>query len=431
MKIFEKIKIERKTRFYLFGLKIFSHQPRIKPLDINKVQKKYKKLEKKLQKKEKIKVAFLVSISSMFPTRALFEKMLSDEKFEVSLIIIPDIRFGVEKAKELQDQVIKELSEYKEHTTIIPIDENDDKLKLNKIADIVFIPWIYNISHEKYNLYNLIKANILPAMINYGFFRSVYDRGLISSNEMSLLWKVFAETSFNVDEYKEHQQIKGNNVVLTGYAKMDAFIDYKNTTTRKTIMIAPHHSVEGGYNNILSLSNFYQYADLFLSLPDMYPDIDFIFRPHPALFICLEREEFWGEERVNDYINQMKSKKNVIYSEKGNYFQDFANSDGIIQDCGSYLVEYFYTLKPQCYMLKSPNDIDEKFTELGKLCLENCYVSYEQKAIIKFVEEVIVKENDPMKESREKFAQKIVMLNFPHASEKIIEHLKAVFGENK
>ena len=210
---------------------------------------------------------------------------------------------------------------------------------------------------------------------------------------------------------------------------MDDYIDYenKNKSDRKTIMIAPHHSIDGGYNKALSLSNFAKYSKLFLELPDMYPELDFIFRPHPALFYCLVEKGGWTQEQVDNYIQEMKSKKNVSYDDGGDYFKSFSKTDGIIQDCGSYLVEYFYTEKPQCYMLKQEKDIDEKFVELGKKCLENCYIAYEKEAIIDFIENVIIRENDPKKEARIDFARNVVKFNYPNVSQKMYEHFEGIF----
>ena len=205
---------------------------------------------------------------------------------------------------------------------------------------------------------------------------------------------------------------------------MDDYVNYSKKEEMKTILIAPYHSLDGGYNDKLSLSNFYKYADLFLQLPDMYPRIKFIFRPHPALFVLLAQDDYWGQKKVDEYIDKITSKKNVIYSTQGDYFEEFANSDAIIQDCGSYLVEYFYTKKPQCYMLKSPKDINKKFTELGKNCLKHSYIAYEEQDIVDFINDVVVNKKDLKKEQREKFAQEVVMYNYPYASDKVIEYLE-------
>ena len=161
----------------------------------------------------------------------------------------------------------------------------------------------------------------------------------------------------------------------------------------------------------------------------MYPDIDFVFRPHPVLFKILRRKKHWGNKRVDEYLGKMISLKNVTYSTSGDYLDIFAQSDGIIQDCGSYLVEYFYTKKPCCYMLKSPSDIENKFSELGKQCLDNCYIAYNQEDILDFLNNVIVKGIDPKKREREQFAEEQVMINYPHASAKIISEIKNIILE--
>ncbi len=152
-----------------------------------------------------------------------------------------------------------------------------------------------------------------------------------------------------------------------------------------------------------------------------------MFRPHPFLFKVLSRQNLWGEQRVDEYMSELKSKPNVIWSNSGDYFRVFAESDGCIQDCGSYLVEYFFTGKPCCYMLKAPSDIDEKFAPLGKKCLANCYVAYDTNAIDKFIREVIVGGNDPKAAARFDFA-KTIMVNHPHAAEAALRHIETALG---
>ena len=415
------------TEIRLLGLKLkMKKKPKIYTMnEFEKIHSDYEKLVQNIKNKknEKIKVAFLVPLASMFSAKALFEKMIKEDNFEVSLVVIPDMRFP-EKTKQNLDKTVEELSQYKNIMHIVPIIEKEDKTKLKDIADIVVCSLPYDVSHEQYKLENIIKNGMLPILVNYGFYRSLYDRELIGNDRCSLYWKIFTETELNQEEYNNFQKIKGKNTFLSGYCKMDTYSNYKKTTDKTTIMIAPHHSVEGGFNDTLGLSNFYNYSELFLKLPELYPQINFIFRPHPALFMLLSQKKYWGEEKVNAYLNKMTSNPNVEYSTKGDYFVDFANSDGIIQDCGSYLVEYFYTLKPHCYMLKSEKDIDKKFTPLGKQCLENCYIAYDEKSITGFIDNVILKGEDTKKEQREKFAKEVVMYNYPNASETIIEHIK-------
>lgn len=441
MKIFYKERNHNERNIYLFGVKVFSYKlkKRHSTLDvsleeIDKIQQNYKQIENQLKNQlrqgKKLKVSFLVGLASMFPAKPLMKKMLLDPMFDVSIIVIPDLRFGIEKAIETQNQTVMELSEYQDIITVAPISEQDDHINILDYAHIVIPPLPYDVSHSKYNLVEIIRLGILPAIVNYGFFRSLYDRlNLISKPVYSLYWKVFVETNYNLDEFKNYSLIKGENAILSGYCKMDSFVGKVKKSTTKTIMIAPHHSLPGGFNNVLALSNFKKYAKLFLKLPDLYPNINFIFRPHPALFSFLSEEKQWGMKKVDEYISLMKSKSNVYYSEKGDYFDDFLNSDALIDDCGSYLVEYFYTKKPQCYLLKRQKDITDKFVDLGQKCLSNCYIAYNEEEIINFIENVVIKEDDPMKEGRIKFAEQEVMYNYPNVSENIVQYFKRIFIE--
>lgn len=421
-----------KSEHYFFGVKYKTERICVDDI-LRKVQEYFSSLENILKEKIKnggdVNVAFFVNRTSMFPTKSLFEEMLKTKIFKPYIFILPDFRFGKEKALATQKQCEAELSCYK---NVFSIKKENDK-RINDF-DMAILPYPYDISFRKYNLYSLVKNGILPVYINYAYYCSAYDRDLLlASKQMGLFWKLFVENALNETVAKEVSVVRGSNVFLSGYCKMDSFKEVeKETNSRKRIIIAPHHSVEGGYNDFMAMSNFYKYADLFLKLPKMYPQIDFVFRPHPALFLLLKNENFWGEKKVDDYISAMKSNPNVVYLTQGNYFDEFAKSDGIIQDCGSFLAEYFYTKKPQCYLLKQQDDIEKKFMAFGKKCLENCYIAYSEKEILRFLDDVIVCGNDPMRKQREEFADKVVMLNYPKASAKIIDLLsQELGGENE
>lgn len=393
------------------------------------------KLKQKVTDGQKIQVTFLVNMTSMFPAEQVMNLMRQDKLFDVALYIIPDTRFGEVKMYEMMQDAYNELHQKYDFAQLaVTLDENDKIIEWKRVvddADIVFYPSPYDLSYSLYNPYYAAQNGILSVQLDYGFYRSKYDRFIYQLDNYNNFWRTYIETELNREEYAEYGRCKASNAVITGYAKMDKLAEYmqnRRKKRRKTIMIAPHHSVEGGTNDMLSLSNFVRYADLFLKLPEMYPNIDFIFRPHPVLFTVLSWGRHWGAERVEQYIAAMKAHKNVVYSTEGDYLEQFAQSDGIIQDCGSYLVEYLYTQKPGCYMLKSPADIDAKFAELGKQCLEQYYISYNEQDILDYIDNVIIKGEDPKKEQREKFAREVVMVNYPHASEKVVEEIKKELG---
>ena len=384
-------------------------------------------VRRKIENHGKVNVCFTVAMASMFPAKPLFEKLVSDDLFNPFILVIPDLRFGKDKIAEGQLRCHAEMLKSFNEEYIKLVSLENDSFDILKEVDIVVPSVPYDVSIDKYNIKNFHKNKKLSILINYGFFRSVVDRRVYAYPSYSTYWKVFLETEYNLAECRKYSLSKGQNAVLSGYCKMDTYKEIEKRNG-KTIMICPHHSVEGGYNKYIGLSNFLVYEELFLALPSKYPEITFIFRPHPVLFIFLEKPSQWGKARVDDYISKMKAHANVVYSEQADYFQDFALSDGIIQDSGSYLVEYFYTKKPCCYMLKSKSDIDEKFTELGKLCLDSCYIAYEEKHIIEFIDNVIINGHDPKKLLRERLAEEKIMFNYPNATDAIVHELKRELG---
>ena len=398
-----------------------------KQFNIDEIHKRYKTKEQELIGKKEINIVFLVNMASMFAAESLMNEMKQNKKYNVSLYIIPDVRFTREENYRIYEETYKELKEkydFAEKAVIIDYEKDEiiEYKNLVKQADIVCYPSPYDVSYSLYNPYYAVQENILSIHINYGFFRSIYDRFIYALDNYNSFWKVFLETEYNMEEYKQYGRCNSINAVLTGYAKMDRLSEYmatKKENKRKRIIIAPHHSVDGGMNKMLALSNFEKYADLFLELPLKYPEIDFIFRPHPVLFSTLKNNNKWGETKVENYINKLKSYKNVIYSTEGDYLEIFANSDGIIQDSGSFLVEYFYTGKPCCYMLKTKKDIKEKFNTLGIKCLEHVYIAFEKQNILDFIDNVIINDNDILKEKRNNIMKEI-MIGYPSVIEEIL-----------
>ncbi len=398
--------------------------------DLVTIHNNYKQKLEIIKNQDKINILFMVNMASMFPAESLMNLLEKDNKYRIHLYVIPDVRFSKEENFRILIDTYNELKSKYSYTKLavsINMDTNEiieyKNIMLDK--DIVCFPSPYDVSYSIYNPYYAVLNNILSIHINYGFFRSIYDRYIYALDNYNSFWKVFLETDINYKEYKTYGRCDALNAEIVGYAKMDKLYTYLQNAkprNKKCIIIAPHHSIDGGMNKILSLSNFEKYADFFLELPQKYPNIDFVFRPHPVLFTVLRKNNKWGEEKVNNYISKMKSYSNITYSTEGDYLEIFANSDGIIQDSGSFLVEYFYTFKPCCYMLKSHNDINEKFNKLGVKCLEHVYIAYNEENIIDFIDNVILNNNDYLIQTRNEFTNKI-MVNYPQVNEKIKRYI--------
>ncbi len=382
------------------------------------------RIRKKIINGEKVKSIFLVPSTSMFPARPLFNAMQKNELFDAFIAVIPDLHSDdiYRKMKRCENELLKAYSG--DRIIRIRKDRYERLPDVLKDADLAIYPSPINISEYKYNVRYALGRSFLPLIVNPGFYRSISDRSIMSSYNYAYYWKVFMECSDTMQEYQEYSVLKGENSEISGYIKMDGMADIiEKKRDRKRILLALHHSADDETDRSMSLASFIRYYDYFKNLPDRYPEIDFVYRPHALLFDELKSAMRWDDRKTDSFFQRIKNKKNVIWSSGGDYFDEFVNSDGCIQDRGSFLVEYLYTGKPCCYMLKTPEDIETKFTPLGKKCLEQCYISYNTVDIDHFIQDVILGGNDSKKNRRLLFSKE-VMVNYPHAADFALESIK-------
>ena len=382
-------------------------------------------LREKVKQGRKIKVAFLVNWCFCWTSESIMLEMMKNSLFEVSIIVAPVSFYEIDTALKIyKDNLAQIKQKYKDK---VPVYEgydfkNSQITDYTNMFDIIFVPSNdEGIEFNEYKIYNLLKNNVLPCYVCYAYY--VAKDSAILSDTYNLCWKVFVENNLNLEDFKQRQAIKGKNAVVTGYPKTDAFYGLKKSEhKRKQIIIAPHHSINGyGLQG-----QFLKYSELFLELPKMYPQIDFIFRPHPLLYNALRQSQYWGEGETQKYYDKISSYDNCIYDTKSDYYQTFVDSDGIIHDCGSFLPEYLFTHNPPCYMLRDENAINEYFGPFGKGCLDNYYKAYNKDDIISYIDNVVLKEKDTMKTKREEFANKYVKYNFPNVAKHIAEYIEGV-----
>jgi hypothetical protein len=378
------------------------------------------------------RVLFLVSSASMFPARPLLGAMRADPAFEPHLAVVPDLRWPDRDPVQGMEPCERELAAAFPGLLLPPLRPGADGDWPDVLAgfDLAVYPSPYEFSHWRYNPMRADAAGVLGVHANYGFYRSVYDRAVLALESYARFWRVFAECDATMAELRAHAAGGGANAEVVGYVKMDALASaepWPRNGGRRRVLIAPHHSVEGGANDTLALSNFQRYADYFLALPERHPELDFVFRPHPFLFTVLSNPSKWGREKVDGWIARMKAHPNVRWSDEGVYFPAFVSCDACVQDCGSYLVEWLYTGKPCCYMLKAPSDIDAKFAPLGKDCLSHCYLAYDEAAIESFLCDVVEGGADPKAAARDEF-RRSVMVNHPHAADAALDSIRRGLG---
>lgn len=416
--IVSKIKLKLKSVYYICYKFLF----------FKKIQYGYKKKIKDLKRKEKINVAFLIMYISDCQCLSLFEMMKDSNKFIPFFIVNPDVARGEEHLFQTYETAKKALIE-KYGAQYVFDGYNFDKkegIDYSSKVDIVITNNPYDSMADQYFKSIFWAQRKIPlCYICYYYFGRDKDvsGALIRSDFFNLLWKYFAENSMVYKWIKKESVLKGKNVYVSGYPKLDVLNNAYRKNEKKVIILAPHHTIGNIGVGTYSIGSFLDTADFLFNLPDKYEGIDFVFRPHPLLKQNLYKEEYWGKEKTDKWFNDFCSKKNVTFSNEGDYFDLFINSSAMIHDCGSFTAEYLCTGNPCAYILKHNLQEDETFTEFGKECIHSHYLINSENDIYNFIDNVVLNGNDTMKEKRVSFAKNVIMYNNPNATKAIFDCL--------
>ena len=391
--------------------------------NIVEIQTKQKEIICKLKNKNKIRVCFLVIFDSVFSSQSVYEEMLKDSFFEPFILVIPDTSRGTENMFYQMDKTYKTLSSKYDNVKFSYDKDSETFIDFSESFDIAFFNNPYDsMTHDFYKIETLSNKDILTCYTDYGYVVSNLHYSLYDNVEYNSLWKIFALEKYQFDKIKQNVS-KGYNVVLSGYAKLDKYYNCSILPReKKKIIIAPHHTVN--FPN-LALSNFLIYSEFFIEIFKKYTQVDFVFRPHPLLFVTLSKNNLWGKDKVKDYINKLTVLPNVEFQNGGEYLETFANSDGLIHDCGSYMAEYLFTGKPCCYLLKEDKKVKTNPLNIfAQECVKRHYHAFNEKDILYFIDEIILKENDIRKKEREEFFINNLKINYPNTAKFILRNIK-------
>lgn len=377
--------------------------------------------KKKVNSTGVIRFGAYVVFDSTYGMDMVFKYMMNSKRWVPFVIIIPDLSRGDKHMKETYlstkdfflkkygDSFVKDGYDFERD---VPIDRTDE-------LDIIYYANPYDSMVAKvHSIVYSTKKQVLPVYASYG-----YDVGAkttlsrLRSEELNYVWKYFADNIYLLEACREQQIVKGENVVVTGYSKMDSLVIKEVEKERKKILICSHHTIS---SPDLPLSTFLDYSSLFLELPDLYPDIDFIFRPHPLLFTMLIKNKIWDEKKVEEYIFSLKD-KGFEYSIGGDYFNLFQDCDAMINDCGSFTIEWLFTEKPGCF-LKNSELQEAHCTKLMNEAISLYNIANSKEDILEFIDSV---KNDKLS-VRNRFDSDIVdkiKVGYPNVSKKILHEM--------
>ncbi len=374
----------------------------------------------------KIRFACFVVYDSTFGGNSIIKKMSESRSvWDPKIVIIPDIYRGKDFAlKTYQNTKAYMISKYGENMVLDGWDMSDSYYDYTDEFDVIYYCNPYDsIVHKFHSIRYAVHKNVLPIYITYGYEISSYYSQLRSIS-INLVWRYYTSTLYTYQDAKKYGLRRGRNVELMGYSKMDSLnecLDNPVYHEKKTILITPHHTIN---DPTLPLSTFTRYSDLYLKLPQLFSNIDFIFRPHPLLFVNLVNSGEWTQAEVDTYINRLKE-RGITYSVGGDYFALFARADAIINDSGSFTVEWLFTGKPGCF-IKNPLLSEKHLTSLMNKALSEYTIAESEDEIVQFVK-MIDESCVNLDELHMKgWVRDNVAINYPHVSDALLSDLESV-----
>lgn len=383
---------------------------KIKSLKLIRLHQIQNKEIKRVRNKRKINVAFLLVNESIWKYEELYFLLEKDERFIIKIFICPFTAFGDQQLKtEMENTFIS--MKNRGYNIVQTLQEDGSYLDIKKDfdPDLVFFSTPHNITLPQYRIGNFLDT--LTCYVNYSYTTSNLYEAQYNAKLHVFCWKYFLESKFHKEMSEKFSDRKGKNTLVTGYAGTDIFLNTKYSPKdlwkkqekkKKRIIWAPHHTIEGNLEqfNQLNYATFLRYSKFMIDLVEKYrQDIQFAFKPHPSLKPKLY--QVWGEERTEEYYKFWQVQSNTQL-EEGGYVDLFLESDAMIHDSSSFLIEYLYTQKPVLFLINN-EDIKNQFSLLGKIALSKIQQGYSEEVIYKFIDDTVLAGNDLYKNKRMEF----------------------------
>ena len=386
---------------------------------------------KSLQQQDTYSVVFFVLHASIWKYDFLYRLFDSDSGFNPVIIVCPHI--GVEKHIMHSDlEKTYNFFKSKDYNVMSSYKSNSDTwldVKTELAPDIVFFTNPHRITLDQF--YINTWHDTLTCYVQYSFHVSHLNKLQYDQLFHNLLWRFFCESSIHVAFAKQFARNRGVNTMMTGYPGIDEFLidnepkisvfNVKNTQVKKVIW-APHHTILKDECD-LGYSNFLQYAEFFLQIPLHFRNrVKIAFKPHPLLKQKLYLHPDWGRVRTDSYYKNWEKERMTLLVE-GAYIDLFRDSDTLIHDSGSFLVEYLYLHKPVAFCVRNRR-IHENFNEFGRLALKVHYKVNDQNEILDYIEDVVFNSQDIFRQEREDFfAEYLQPPNQTYASQNIYNEI--------
>ena len=328
-----------------------------------------------VKKMSRCKVAFLVQLPEVWDKEEpLYDALINNSKFEVRLIVIPPYNMvtgSIEKEYNNNYFLLK----YKD---ALPAYSNGVWIDLKNIFHYVFYqrPYDYYLP-KKYRSYNLVK-HTKCCYVPYGFSGSDnFNECNTNEDFFCNMYFCFAESKYSAELLRKKFHSKNEKDLYKiedlGYPALIPYFSIKPTNKFNRVLWTPRWS----YDTKLGGSHFLEYKDTITNLINDYPNIALTFRPHPLLFEELIIKHMMSKAEIEDFLRYIK-KNSIKYDMGRPILEVFRNTDVLITDFSTIIIQFFITGRPIIYCQSSNIILNKSYQKL----LEGLYIANNEKEVI-------------------------------------------------
>ncbi len=353
-------------------------------LELYCMRKVYRRVHNQ-DKSKIINAVYILQYPEMFNSfKSVYYSMLNDEKFNVSLVCVPKMNNeykGILSDENdalafCEENGLKAINGYKNGIVFDLATLSPDYLILMRSYD--------SCMPEEYSMKNLQKIALI-AYIPYsgrttkGIHIYYEFRNLL--NRFNLLFADCVEVVNWIQEHRQNKRLeKYQKIFNIGYPRFD-LIDRKEQKTKSyhTVLWIARWSLEESHFR----SRFFDYLECILNYFSVHTDLNLIIRPHPRMFTEFITTGYKTEAEIKELKSRIDKIENVKFDNNTDYLKTFDESDVLIADSSSLLLEYFFTLKPVAV-----SGIDKDLTDFGEKMLTTFTVFDSERKLIDFLEKI-------------------------------------------
>lgn len=379
---------------------------------------------KRKEHKAVIPVLFVCQMPQLWgKLKPVYEALKEDKAFCVTILAVPDLadKSGV-------NQCYRFFSE--KYTDVINAKTDQGWYALNKNEyEYVFFQRPYDSYLPRCYRSSAFVRFCKICYISYGYLLTKTNEELCMDKAFfNHVYFYFAENEYvkkyNADRYPYSHKKGIRNSVFLGYPSLIDMQKAQNNVQKKdkervSVIWTPRWTTNANVGG----SNFFRFKDDILRFFHNNEEYAFTFRPHPMMFDNFLKTGEMSPEDVSSLKETIEKSSSMELDTKAEYFETFWQTDILVTDVSSVIMEYLLTGNPIIYC-KSGIIPNEFMQEILSVCY--CVEDWEQ---IEDTLESLKNGQDRLKEKRFELSQKFKRENDLNTPYRIRDMIKEDYGE--